>query len=224
MQSPMATSARAAEGGNHSAGRGVTRWRSQRQRHVGPAGLGPVARALRQLVGGRPIRSPDERLHLFVVGLDELGRAREASGSHEPLAGREHRPAREAKRPDVAIEPALVPQPIHAARFRQEIVERLAVGGSARRPGSPPWPPPSRRRPAGLSADPPRNAWPGAAPRASPGRTARPRPRHSRAGSRRRRRTRRPRRRPPPAARAGTRARPAAPPARTRDRGPSRLP
>src|SRR3712207_5060779 len=92
------------------------------------ADLRTVARTLRQLFGRWAVVVLDQRAHLVVSGLDEVGGIRNASVLGQGLASREDSAAREPLGPKIAEEPPLVAQPVHGTRFGEKLVEGATMG------------------------------------------------------------------------------------------------
>ena len=83
---------------------------------------------LRQLFGRWAVVVLDQRAHLVVSGLDEVGGIRNASVLGQGLASREDSAAREPLGPKIAEEPPLVAQPVHGTRFGEKLVEGATMG------------------------------------------------------------------------------------------------
>ncbi len=86
-----------------------------------------VLGARRQFVGRGTAGAGDQRAHLVDARVDHVHRLGDVAARRHPPTGGERGAAHEARRPDVAVDAALVAQAIHEARLAEDLVELLAV-------------------------------------------------------------------------------------------------
>ncbi len=113
-----------ADGGRQSCqvGRAAGRRTERRRRLLGRM-RGPILGPLRQFVSRWATGCGDQRTHLFEARIEHVFGRRNASSARHPTSRRQRRAPHDARSPDVAVDAALITQPVRQSGLGEQLIE-----------------------------------------------------------------------------------------------------